>query len=53
VILDFLKSESSSDSEMCLTSCDSDYEKITMKEENDSMLRAFPIKNADNEVNDV
>jgi hypothetical protein len=43
--MDFFKSESSS--------CDSDHEKITMKEENDSMLRAFPIEKTDNEVNDL
>jgi hypothetical protein len=36
---------------MCHTSCDSDHEKIAMKEEHDSMLRAFPIEKTDNEVN--
>jgi hypothetical protein len=53
VILDFIKSEPSSNREMCLTSCGSDHEKISMKEENDSMLSTFPIKKADNEVNDL
>lgn len=52
-ILDFLKSEPSSNREMCHTSCDSDHEKITVKEENDSMLRAFQIEKTDNEVSDL
>ena len=38
---------------MCHTSCDSDHEKITVKEENDSMLRAFQIEKTENEVNDL
>jgi len=52
-ILDFFKSEPSSNREMCQTSCNSDHEKITMKEENDSMLRAFTIEKTENEVNDL
>ena len=52
-ILDFIKSEPSSNREMCHTSCDSNHEKITMREENDSMLRKFPIKKTNNEVNDL
>jgi hypothetical protein len=51
--MDFIKSEPCSNREMCHTSCDSDHEKITMREENDSILREFPMKKTNNEVNDL
>jgi hypothetical protein len=49
--MDFIKSEPSSDSETCLTSCDSDHEKISVKEDKDSVLTTIPVQKADNEVN--
>jgi len=50
--MDFIKAEISSDSEACLTCCNSDHEKISVKEEEESML-TFPVQNADNEVDDA
>lgn len=52
VVMDFIKAEISSDSETCLTSCDSDHEKISVKEEEESVL-TFRVQKADNEVDDV
>lgn len=52
VLMDFIKAEIRSDSEACLTSCDGDHEKISLKEEEESML-TFPVQNADNEVDDA
>jgi hypothetical protein len=48
--MDFIKSEPGSDSETCLTSCDSDHEGISVKGETDSLLTTFPVQKADNEV---
>jgi len=50
--MDFIKAEISPDSEACLTSCDSDHEKISVKKEEESIL-TFPVQNADNEVDDA
>lgn len=50
--MDFIKAEISSDSEACLTSCDNDLEKISVKEEEESVL-TFPVQKADNEVDDA
>lgn len=52
VVMDFIKAEISSDSEACLTSCDSDHEQISVKEEEESVL-TFPVQKADNEVDDT
>lgn len=52
VLTDFIKAEISSDSEACLTSCDNDLEKISVKEEEESVL-TFPVQKADNEVDDA
>jgi hypothetical protein len=49
--MDFIKAEISSDSETCLTSCDSDHEKISAKEEEDSLT--LPVQKPDNEVNNA
>jgi hypothetical protein len=49
--MDFIKAEISSDSETCLTSCDSDHEKISAKEEEGSLT--LPVQKPDNEVNDA
>ena len=50
--MDFIKAEISSDSEACLTSCDSDHERISVKEEEESVL-TFPVQKVDNEVDDA
>ena len=52
VLMDFVKAEISSDSETCLTSCDSDHEKISVKEEEESVL-TLRVQKADNEVDDA
>jgi hypothetical protein len=52
VVMDFIKAEISSDSEACLTSCDSDHEQISVKEEEESVL-TFPVQKADKEVDDA
>lgn len=50
--MDFIKSEISSESETYLVSCDSDHEKIIVKEEENSVL-SFTVQKADNEVDDA
>jgi hypothetical protein len=50
--MDFIKAEISSDSEACLTSCDSDHEQINVKEDEECVL-TFPVQKADNEVDDA
>lgn len=52
VLTDFIKSEPSSNIETCLIPCDSDHEKISIKEEKDSVV-TFPVQKADNEVDDT
>ena len=50
--MDFIKAEISSGSEACLTSCDSDHEKISVKEEEESVL-TYPVQKAVDEVDDA
>jgi hypothetical protein len=52
VLMDFIKAEISSGSEACLTSCDSDHEKISVKEEEESVL-TYPVQKAVDEVDDA
>jgi hypothetical protein len=46
-----IKQEPTGDSETCLTSCASEYEMVSVKEENTSVVTADPFEKTEREVN--